>query len=163
MINTNQNMTIIDYFEHRKSAKYVNFIRVSGIIYALFSNMADWWSWKSSIVILKVIILSMNGHLTRSDLCPWLQRAPQCSFADRFKCQPCLGHMHSDTDTSYTRSSHIQTHTHTHSHSSVWQEVWLASTGCASLPLCSGVPVVPPPHCCECHHLVSHVDIIISP
>lgn len=69
------------------------------------------------------------------------------------------------TRTHRRHGAHVFAHTYAHalSLSSVWQEVWLASTGCASLPLCSGVPVVSPPHCCECHHLVSHVDIIISP
>ena len=40
---------------------------------------------------------------------------------------------------------HTHTHAYTHILSSVWWGVWTAPTDCASLPLCSGVPVVPSP------------------
>lgn len=53
-------------------------------------------------------------------------------------CRPLM-HAHIRT--------HKRTHTraHTHTLSSVWWGVWTAPTDCASLPLCSGVPVVPSP------------------
>lgn len=53
-------------------------------------------------------------------------------------CRPLM-HAHIHT--------HKRTHTHAHTHtlSSVWWGVWTAPTDCASLPLCSGVPVVPSP------------------
>lgn len=53
-------------------------------------------------------------------------------------CRPLM-HAHTHT--------HKCTHTraHTHTLSSVWWGVWTAPTDCASLPLCSGVPVVPSP------------------
>lgn len=44
-----------------------------------------------------------------------------------------------------TPHTHAHTHAYTHILSSVWWGVWTAPTDCASLPLCSGVPVVPSP------------------
>lgn len=57
-------------------------------------------------------------------------------------------HIHPCVHTTHTHAhsrAPAPTHAHTHILPSVWWGVWTAPTDCASLPLCSGVPVVPSP------------------
>lgn len=61
-------------------------------------------------------------------------------------CVCMLIYSHASVYVDLTAHTHTQTtHMHARILSSVWWGVWTAPTDCASLPLCSGVPVVPFP------------------